>query len=429
MTSFFKSNDIIKGIQFLGKWTLLTIPVGLFSGIVGALFLYGLQEAADFRMQHISYIVFFLPLAGILVAMAYHVWGGDASKGNNLVINEINKGGGKIPWIMTPLVVLGTLISHVFGASVGREGTAVQLGASIADQFPRLFKLDEIDRKVIILSGVAAGFAAVFGTPFTAIVFSLEVAMIGKIRTDAIFPVLMASLFGFLASYQVSDFIGYHHVHYQHIKIPEISFLTLLWVVLGGIVFGVVAKYFSILTAQIQGYFNDKIDIPFYRPFAGGIIFVVTYYMLFFLTKDTSMYLGLGVDTIRDSFTFSMPIYAFAIKFFLTALCVGAGFRGGEVTPLFFIGALLGNALAVVFPGTLPMELWVGLGFVAVFSGAAKTPIACAIMGMELFGAEAGILFLVVCVVSFMVSGKHSIYADQLVAPSHHFLIGKDNQK
>lgn len=382
---------------FSGKWLALILLVSIAAGSLSALFLVLLNQATQTRAQH-PYLLYFLPLAGLAVGMLYHHYGRGTERGNNLVFDTIHDPKDVIPFRMAPLVLMSTVITHLFGGSAGREGTALQMSAAAADQLHQPFKLDKKERSILLIAGLSAGFASVFGTPFAGTVFGMEVLFLGLIPYKAIVPALTCA---FLAA-QVTSLWGVGHTHYQMGLVPELSLTGLLYSMLAGAAFAIAAVVFVKLTHLFASVFK-KISYPPLRPFAGG--FVVAGLVLLL---GTYRYTGLGIPVIVESFRSASYPQDFALKILLTAVTLGAGFKGGEVTPLFFIGATLGSALSLFLP--LPVGLLAGMGFVAVFAGAAKTPIACCIMALELFGLSCAVYVLIACFVSWFLSGKHSIY-------------------
>jgi H+/Cl- antiporter ClcA len=308
-----------------------------------------------------------------------------------------------IPFKMAPLVLFGTLITHLFGGSAGREGTAVQMGGAIADQFTKIFKLDNSERKILIILGISAGFSSVFGTPLAGAIFALEVLYFSKINLKSI---ILSFLVAYAAYFTV-EFWQVKHTHYSIPEVPQISISTLSYTIIIGVLSGLAALLFSRST-HFWGSLFSKIKYPPLRPFIGGIILAIAI-AGFGFTKFS----GLGVPEIVNSFSNQSQWYDFLLKILFTGFTLGAGFKGGEVTPLFFVGATLGSALSVIIP--MPIALLAGLGFVAVFSGATHTPIACTIMGLELFGLQPGIFIAIACIVAYFSSGSVGIYKSQIV--------------
>ena len=399
------------------KWILICSITGIFSGSASAFFLVALEWVTHYR-EHNSWIIWLLPIGGLLIGLCYHYFGTSVVKGNNLLLEEYENPQKTIPLKMAPLVLIGTLITHLFGGSAGREGTAVQMGGAIADQFTSIFKFDNSDRKRLIILGISAGFASVFGTPLAGALFALEVLYFSKISFKSI-P--LAFLTAYVAYFTV-EFWKVKHTHYSIPVIPEMSFTNIFWVILVSILFGLASMLFSRSTHFWGALFSKTISFPPLRPFIGGIILALAIYII-----GTTKYIGLGIPMITDAFSNPNASYDFLLKILFTGFTLGAGFKGGEVTPLFFVGATLGSALSIVVP--LPIAFLAGIGFVAVFSGATHTPIACTVMGMELFGIESGVFIGIACLTAYFSSGSVGIYHAQIVKGTKYRLYQKMKRK
>lgn len=401
---------------YLLKWILITAVVGALIGSASALLLLSLNWATDYRESHL-WIISLLPLAGLAIGLMYHYLAGTAAKGNNFLIEEIHSAHNIIPFKMAPLVYIGTVLTHLFGGSAGREGTGVQMGGAIADFMSRIFRMHPYDRKIMVQIGIGAGFASVFGTPLAGAVFALEVIIVGRMRYDAILPIFLASFF---ANYACHAW-GIKHTVYSITQVPELGVDVLLWVLLASVFFGLTARLFSRSIEFWSRTARKHISYAPFRPLLGGICIALCVWIM-----GTTKYIGLGVPVIVSSFSETQVWYDFLIKLILTTFTIGVGFKGGEVTPLFFVGATLGSALSAVIP--LPLSFMAGIGFVAVFAGATNTPIACTLMGIELFGIEAGIYLGMACVASYLFSGHTGIYTAQIVGSPKHIAYWKSKK-
>lgn len=397
------------------RWTLLLVPMAAMVGTLCAAFLWSLDAATRARFDH-PWLLYLLPFAGAAIALLYLRFGRSVEAGNNLIVEQIHEPGGGVPLRMAPLVFLGTIVTHLCGGSAGREGTAVQLGGSVASAVASRFRLDPPSIRILLMAGVAAGFGAVFGTPLAGAVFALEVLAVGRVEYAGIAPCLLAALVGDWTCHAW----GIHHTPY-HIATgiaggSLVAPLLLAKAALAGALFGVAGLAFAEANHALGGFLKARIPYGPARAALGGVLVIALVWIV-----GTRGYLGLGVwsaipgdPTIAGFFTGPVDRWSWALKMLFTVVTLSAGFRGGEVTPLFFIGAALGNALGGLLGA--PVDLFAGLGFVAVFAGAANTPLACTIMGIELFGATHAVPIAVACFVAYSCSGHNGIYLSQRIA-------------
>lgn len=408
------SIEQIPSLIYLIKWLFICIVLGAIVGSISAFFLVSLEWATNWRETHL-WIIALLPIGGFIIGLSYHLYGNSVVKGNNLLLEEFHSPKKIIPFRMAPLVLFGTILTHLFGGSAGREGTAVQIGGAIADRFTKILNLSKRDRRILLIAGISAGFASVFGTPLAGGIFALEVLVLGRIRLDAIIPSFMAAV---LADY-FTDIWDVTHIHYKITTVAEMTPINLLWALLAGIIFGLAAMLFSKSAHFWSSLFNKNIKYPPLRPVIGGVILAIAIFAI-----GTTKYIGLGLPTIVNAFQIELNSYDFLAKILFTSFTLGAGFKGGEVTPLFFIGATLGNVLVWFIP--LPMSMLAGMGFVAVFAGATNTPIACTIMGIELFGIEAGVFIAIACSTSYLFSGHSGVYSSQIIGSPKHSIYTRE---
>ena len=380
------------------RWIGISAVIGALAGTASAFLLVSLEFATQTREAH-RWLIALLPVAGFSVGLLYRHFGGKVERGNALILQEIHDPQETISLRMTPLILLGTFLTHLFGGSAGREGTALQTGASLADQLTKPLGLDGSQRRLLLMAGLSAGFGSVFGTPIAGFVFGMEVLGFGRLLTPALGPCLIAAVIGDI----VTRAWRVHHTIYRVDALAGFTPKTVLASVLAGALFGLMALLFSYGVHHLSSWSKKVVPFGPLRPAIGGVIIATAVFAM-----GTTRYIGLGVPIIVDAFHHVLPRADFAWKTIFTVVTLGLGFKGGEVTPLFFIGATMGNALSAVLP--LPASLLAGMGFVAVFAGAAKTPIASTIMAFELFGPIPGCFAAIACVASYLCSGKLGIY-------------------
>lgn len=380
----------------------LGAAVGIACGVASAVFLILLERATHFRESH-EYLVYTLPIAGVVIGFLYEQWGKPIKGGNNLVLDTIHENTPQIPFRMAPMVLMGTVLTHIFGGSAGREGTAVQMGASLADEIAHRLRVTKDMRRRLLAAGVAGGFGSVFGTPIAGTIFGMEVVSVGRIEYDAFLPALIASIVGDFVTRQ----LGVVHTPYPHIAHVELTPAVLGKLCVMGIAMALATVAFVELTHRLKHLLEKKIPWLPVRMFLGGVAVVAMWKLI-----GTSDYLGLGVPMIVRSFTDpNLPWFAFAAKLVFTAVTLASGFLGGEVTPLFFVGTTLGSVLARLLG--LPIELGAGVGLAAVFGAAANTPVALSIMAVELLGAAAFPHVMIVAVIAYILTGHRGIYPAQ----------------
>lgn len=386
----------------LAPWLGLGVVVGAVCGAASAAFLWLLDVATGTREDQ-PWLVWLLPVAGLALGLVYARLGHSIKAGTSLVIDTIHDDGPEIPLRMMPMVLGGTVLTHLFGGSAGREGTAVQMGASLTDFLAHRARLSPALRRQLLAAGVAGGFGSVFGTPVAGALFGLELVVLGRLEYEALVPALIAALVGDLTTR------GLGIVHTPYPAVPTIELTPLLcikWIVFAAAV-AVVSIAFIELTHALRRLGERRVPHLGLRMAIGGALVVLGWQLL-----GTTAYLGLGVPSIVGAFTDpELVTWAFAAKLLFTAVTLGAGFLGGEVTPLFFIGAALGGVLAPVLG--IPQALGAGVGLAAVFAAAANTPIALSVMAVELLGAAVLPHVMLVSVVAYLLSGHRSIYPAQ----------------
>jgi H+/Cl- antiporter ClcA len=382
------------------RWPFFSVLIGILAGSSSSIFLILLNWATDTRDFH-PVLIYGLPLAGFIVGWIYYRYGREANRGHNLIIDEIHDPKKIIPFRMAPLVLFGTLMTHLFGGSAGREGTAVQMGASLADQLTRFFKIEIEERKILLAAGAGAGFGSAIGAPWAGVIFGMEVIYVGKLKPFALFECLVASF----AGYGMTYLLRAPHTHYPEIQIPSYNLTAFGIVILCAIAFGLSARIFILMTHAVEK-IQAKISYPPIRPLLGGILLVIL-----FMFDGTFRYVGLGIPYIQQALSEATSFLDPLWKAVFTAITIGSEFKGGEFIPLVFIGTTLGSAMGAFFPAFF--QLLAGLGFAAVFGAASNTPLACSIMAIEIFGPRIAPFAVISCFMSYFLSGPKGIYKTQ----------------
>lgn len=391
-----------KYITVFLKWLMLSIITALVCGGAGCLFHMLIELATDFRSEH-NFIIWFLPVGGVVIVFLYHIFKLEKIGGTNYVINSIRKDG-KVPFTMAPGILTGTVLTHLLGGSAGREGAALQLGGSLGSSLGRIFKLDDKDMHVIVLCGMSAVFTALFGTPLTAVVFVMEVISVGVIYDSAIMPCVFSSVF----TYYITLILNIHPVNYILNDIPAISPVSLIQSIALGVIFAVASIFLCVSFSKGEALLEKVIKNDYIRAAAGGL--AIALLTLLFGTDYNGSGMGIVDNAILNG---TARPEAFLLKLLFTVITLGCGFKGGEIVPTFFVGATLGCTIAPLIgmdPG-----FGAALGLVGVFCGATNAPIASMMLSIELFGVEGLPYFIIVCSASYMLSGYFSLYKSQII--------------
>lgn len=382
--------------------TIISLFIGILVGIIDTIFGRVLLKITDFRSKNVLFLLPFLAPAGLLIIYTYNKIGKDSLKGMSLIFQAGHNELDKIPKRLVPLIILSTWITHLFGGSAGREGVAVQIGGAVSHTIGRKINIKN-SKKILLLTGMAAGFGGLFQTPIAALFFALEILTVGTIEYAALLPALTAS---FTASF-TSHTLGlekFSVVLTDNINIDPYIIIKLIII---GIIFGIIGRLFAILLSYCKSKFSEIFKNPLIKIFVIGLFLSVVLFLL-----HSGRYCGLGTNLISSSFNNDkIYVYDWIFKFALTIITLSAGFQGGEVTPLFSIGASLGVILASIF--NLPVMLIAALGYTAVFGSATNTLLAPIFIGAEVFGYDYIPLFVVVCSIAYIFNGNKSIYGGQ----------------
>lgn len=397
-----KFKSALQYIKAFIKWVVIAGCTGLLSGIIGTLFHKSVEVVTEFRQQN-NLIILCLPLGGIVIVALYKFFKLTEGTGTNEIINSIRTDE-KVPPALAPAIFISTVITHFFGGSAGREGAALQLGGSIGSIIGRLFHLDEKDMHIVTLCGMSGVFSALFGTPMAAAFFALEVISVGVIYYAGLVPCIISAL----AAYRISLYFGVEPIAFLDVPVPQMSFLTVTRIVVLAVILAVVSIVFCIAMKQTKNYLKKIFKNEYWRIFAGGAIVVVLTFLI-----NSRDYNGAGMDIIANAINGNAKPEAFLLKIIFTVITIGAGYKGGEIVPTFFIGATLG-CIAGELLG-LGAGFGAAVGLIALFCSAVNCPVASIILSVEIFGANGFIFFVIACAISYMLSGYYSLYSTQKI--------------
>lgn len=398
----------MKSAEYIEKavrWIPVALAVGAAGGLAGALFVEGVTHANRFWNGHRE-ITFLLPAAGILIVFLYRKCNFRKAKGTDRVLDKV-RNEGELPFAVGPLIFISTVVTHLFGGSAGREGAAVQIGGSIGSLAARIMKYDSKDTSMMILCGVSALFAALFGTPLTAVFFALEVVSVGTIYYGGLFPCVVSSVTAVL----ICRGAGIERENWNIISVPDISADILLKVAVIGIMSAVVSVVIAVTFSLIKLMADYHIPNQYVRAVAGGLI-IVGLSMVF----SSGNYNGSGTEMIMRALEGRSDYWDFPLKLLFTAVTLGFGFKGGEIVPTFFMGACAGCAAGQLIG--LDPGFAAALGLVATFCGCVNCPAASIIMAAEMFAGQGLLYFGICCALSYTFSGYFSLYKSQRIVYS-----------
>lgn len=389
-------------IKNISIYVLLAVVVGIIVGAIDALFGRVLLFITDFRTEHYKMLLPFLPIAGLLITYMYNKCSKESLKGMSLVLETTQEKREGIPKALIPLVMIGTWITHLFGGSAGREGVAVQIGATLSHNISKKLNLPN-NGKVMAIVGMSAGFGGLFQTPLAALFFAIEVITVGVLEYEALLPAFVGA---YVAS-TTSHLLGLEKFFVNINDTISIDEKAVVKIIILGIAFGLAGKAFSFSLSKLKAFMGNKFKNPYVRI---GVVSIPLAVLLFIILGGR--YCGLGTNIINNCFNDgAVYSYDFILKIVFTVITLSIGFQGGEVTPLFAIGASLGYVLGGVM-GLNPV-VTASLGYAAVFGSATNTLIAPMLIGLEVFGSQNMTMFVVVCIIAYVLNGNKSIYSAQ----------------
>ena len=394
--------ESLQQLKSFAKWIVFSILAGVVVGSIGTLFYFCLSWVTKLRGNN-PWIVWFLPIGGVLIVGAYHLLHNEKDSGTNLVISSIHSGD-ELPLRMAPSIFFSTLVTHMLGGSAGREGAALQLGGSIGNAIGKVFRFDEKDRHIMTMCGMSAAFSALFGTPMAAAIFSMEVVSVGVMYYAALVPCVIAAL----VAHAIAAYFGAEAEIFLLQSLPDFTVGSAVKVSVLAVLCAFVSVLFCILLHQAAHLYQKFFTNPYIRIFVGGCIVIV----LTLLVGDQT-YNGSGIDLVGHCMNGKVRPEMFLLKMLFTAATLGAGYKGGEIVPSFCIGGTFGCLFGTLL-GFSP-SLCTAVGMAAVFCGVTNSPITSLLISFELFGYEGMPYFLLAIALSYMMSGYHGLYHTQKI--------------
>lgn len=389
-------NDYIAIIKKIFKWVILSIIMAIPIGIVVGYYNIILTTANRYRKYH-EYLIYFLPIAGVMITFMYLKTERNVYSGENLLKSEVQSAVKDIPFYMTFVVFLGSLATTFFGGSAGKEGSAVAMGGTLGDFLAGKFKLSNEDQRTLVLCGVGSAFGVIYDVPFAGAILGMELVLKGKFHYQALIPAFLTTVF----SNEIAAAIGNTKVNYPILMLDDLSFMILIKLVLLGIIFGVGGSIFNLVLDNSSKIYGIITKNPYLKAILGGVLTIV----LFWLVGDN--YNGLGQTFIRDAFDKPATLMDSVWKIIFTAIALGSVFQGGRGNPTFFVGAALGSAVAKYIG--FPLESCTALGMIGVFCGATSLPITSIAMSLEYFGGDEMVAIMIVMTISYIISGFYDI--------------------
>ena len=407
--------EILLPLRNFGNWLIVGVTIGAIGGILGAVFHLCIDKVTELRAEN-PWIIALLPLGGVLIALLYHV--SKVKISANEIISAV-RSGQKLPFMTLPVIFSSTVITQLVGGSAGKEGAAIQMGGTIGYEVGGLFHLDEKDRHVAVMCGLASVFAAVFGTPITAAVFALEVVSVGEMCYAALIPCIPAVL----VAGHMAELFSVVPLHFT-VSVPELNLGNLAGVALLAVLCAFVSILFCLGLHKGSSAAKKLMKNAYLRAAAGGILLIGMT-----LLSGGTEYNGAGFNLVNNAMAGKTEWYAFAVKMLFTVVTVSCGFKGGEIVPTMAIGAALGCSVAKML-GMDP-EFFAAIGLLSLFCGMVNCPMASVMMGVELFGGEGLVFYAAACMVSYTLSGKYSLYSSQklLYAKTRAELVNERTEK
>lgn len=397
--------SMLHNAEYFVKWTVISCVIGIFGGMIGTIFGFGIKMGAGLFASH-GWLLFMLPVSGLAITFLYRAFGEEGNKGTNMVLAAIHSDE-KITLMTGPLIFVSTILTHMTGGSAGREGAALQLGGSIGTFVSQAIHLDDKDKKIAVMCGMSACFGALFGTPLAAGVFSMEVVSIGIMHYSALVPCLFSAFVGA----GIAKVMGLPAERFTIHEIPAFDLRSAVIIVALGVLCALVSMMLCLVLHQGEHLYKHYFKNPYARILAASVIVIGLTYIV-----GNRDYNGSSVALIEEALEGHVRYEAFILKMIFTAATLGAGYKGGEIVPTLCVGATFGCIVGTLF-GFSP-SLCAGVGMVALFSGVTNCPISGILIAFELCGFEAMPYFAIGIAVTFTLSGYYGLYSSQKFAYS-----------
>ena len=391
-----------KLIKIIVKWVILSIIMAIPIGIIVGLFNRILLSANSFRKEH-EYLIYFLPIAGVLITFMYLKTKRNAYSGENLLKSEVQSAAKNIPLYMTLVVFIGSLLTTFFGGSAGKEGSAIAMGGTLGDFIARKFNLSDEEQRTLVICGVGSAFGVIYDVPFAGAILGMELILKGKFHYESLIPAFITTVI----SNDIAIRIGSKAVQYPALILDDIGFILFMKLVVLGIIFGIGGFIFNLVLDNSGKVYEKFTKNPYIKAILGGVITII----LFFIAGDN--YNGLGQSFINDSFNNQVSIVDSIWKIIFTAVALGSVFQGGRGNPTFFVGATLGSFVSSAF--NLPLKSVTALGMIGVFCSATSLPITSIAMALEYFGGEEMVAIIIVMTVSYIISGFYDVLINKKI--------------
>lgn len=391
-----KNQDYYKLIRKIFKWIILSIAMAIPIGLVVGLYNMILKAANSYRKEH-EYLIYFLPIAGLIITFMYLKTKRNAYSGENLLKSEVQSAAKDIPFYMTFVVFIGSLLTTFFGGSAGKEGSAVAMGGTLGDFIARKFNLTDDEQRTLVICGVGSAFGVIYDVPFAGAILGMELVLKGKFHYEALIPAFLTTVI----SNEVATLIGSSTISYPTLFLDTLNMLLIMKLVLLGIIFGAAGFIFNLVLDNSSKAYNIFTKNPYIKALLGGVITII----LFLILGDN--YNGLGQSFINDSFKNHVSIMDAIWKIIFTAVALGSVFQGGRGNPTFFVGAALGSWISKFI--NIPLASSAALGMIGVFCSATSLPITSIAMSLEYFGGEEMVAIMIVMTVSYIISGFYDI--------------------